>query len=172
VRTLIGESLALPASPLRWVVRQWGFDRGTALVRGRSKGLAEKLRGHLVRLGRRIDDEEIDRADEAAGSNRWTDRQDGAADEVTPSLRDEDRCVRQEDQLAQEIGCRRLTGRTIAQPVAAHCDDSIDVGDPGRSDPVLHAPVCSLEVRIGAEPIGFVSDLGRPLPGSAEPHGG
>src|SRR5206468_9683512 len=45
VRTLICESLALPAGPLRWVVRLWCFDRGTALVRGRSKGLADELGG-------------------------------------------------------------------------------------------------------------------------------
>ena len=41
------------------------------------------------------------------------------------------------------------------EAIAAQRDDAVDVRDPGRSDPVLHAPVCSLDAG-GARPIAEV----------------
>jgi len=49
--------------------------------------------------------------------------------------------MRQEDELAQEVGGVELAGRTTAQPIAAQRDEAVDVRDAGRSDPVLHEPV-------------------------------
>jgi len=55
--------------------------------------------------------------------------------------------MRQEDELSQQIGRSGLSGDGGPQPIAAQGDETIDVRDPGRSDRVVHALVCSLEVR-------------------------
>ena len=61
-------------------------------------------------------------------------------------LGDEDGRVGQEHELAQEVRGAERAGRAVTQAIAAQCDECLDVGDPGRSDPVLHAPGCSLVV--------------------------
>jgi len=84
---------------------------------------------------------EIDRADVAAGADRGANREDRAARELPPLLRDDDAGVGQEDQLAQDVSGVELAGGAVAEPAAAQRDESVDVRDPGRSDPVLHEPV-------------------------------
>src|SRR6266516_4026462 len=72
-RTLIFESEAFPAGPLRRVVRLRRLDRRAALVRGRSKGLLDERLGHVIGIGRRIDDQQVDRPDVAARGDRGAD---------------------------------------------------------------------------------------------------
>jgi hypothetical protein len=161
MRTLIGKSVTLPPGPLGGVTRPRRFDRRATLVCSRPQRLFDEGVGHLVDLARRIDDQEIDGADVAAGPDRWADREDRAAEDVTPPFGDEDGCVRQEDELSKQIGGGGLSGDAAPQLIAAQRDETIDVRDPGRSDPVVHALVCSLEVRTGA-------DLIRPAPTGAD----
>src|SRR5690349_10283317 len=145
-RLLVLESLALPALQLCRILRLGRLDRRTALVARRLEALLDEACAHGVRCARRVDDEQIDDPDVAAGANRGSDREHGAADDVPLALRNQDGGVREEDELAEHIGGAERTGRTVSQAIAAECDESLDVGDAGRSDPVLHAAGCSLTV--------------------------
>src|SRR4051812_29543597 len=55
-RTLIFKSEALPAGPLRWVLRLPRLNRRAALVCGRSQAFLHERFGHVVGIGCRIDD--------------------------------------------------------------------------------------------------------------------
>jgi hypothetical protein len=147
MRTLIGKSVTLPAGPLGGVTWLRRFDPRAALVCCRPDRLFDEAVGHVIDVGRRVDDEEVDGADVPAGPDGWADREDRAAEDVTPPLGDEDGCMRQEDELSKQIGRSGLSGDARPQPIAAQGDETIDVRDPGRSDRVVHALVCSLEVR-------------------------
>jgi len=160
MRTLLDKSMSLPPGPLGGIAWLRRLDRRAALVCSRSQRLFEERVGDLIDLARRIDDEQIDRADIAAGSDGWTDRENRAAHDVTPPFGDEDGRMGQEDELPKQIGRFGLSGGAGAQPIAAQGDETIDVRDPGRSDPVVQL-VCSLEVRAGADSI-------RPAPTGAD----
>ena len=104
MRTLIDKSVTLPAGPLGGVTWLRRFDPRATLVCCRPYRLFDEAVGHVIDVGRRVDDEEIDGADVAAGSNGWADREDRAAEDFTPPLGDEDGCMRQEDELSKQIG--------------------------------------------------------------------
>src|SRR5829696_8029932 len=146
-RLSVDESLALPARVLCRIVRLRRLDRRTSLVGRRPEALLDEAVAHGVRFARRVDDEQVDGSDVAPSANRWSDREDGAADDPAPRFRDEDGGVRQEDQLPQEVRGAKRAGRAVTQAVAAEGDECLDVRDPGRSDPVLHAPGCSPVLR-------------------------
>jgi hypothetical protein len=173
MRTLVGKSMPFPPDPLGEIFRLRRFDRRAALVGSRPQRLFDQGVGHLVDLARRIDDEQIDRADVPAGSHGWTDREDRSAHDVTPQFGDEDGGVGQEDELSKQIGRCRLARDTRAQPVAAQCDETVDVRDPGRSDPVVHALVCSHEGRTGrrvfADRTGGACNAPEIFPGGERP---
>lgn len=167
MRTLIGKSVTLPAGPLGGVTWLWRFDRRTALVGCRPDRLFDEAVGHVIDIGRRVDDEEIDGADVTAGPDGWADREDRAAQDVTPPLGDEDGCMRQEDELSKQVGWGGLSGDAAPQLIAAQGDETIDVRDPGRSDRVVHALVCSLEVRNRRQLPSTRPDQGRPGAGAS-----
>src|SRR5919112_1524032 len=135
------ETESLPPGPFGGIVGLGSLDGGAALVGGRPNGLLdEEIRDRVdVTLG--IRDEEIDRADVAAGSDGRTDREDRAARDLPPLLRDEDAGMGQEDELAQDVSGVELAGHAVAHPVAAQCDEAVDIRDPSWPDPVLHEPV-------------------------------
>src|SRR5262245_20256039 len=142
-RLLVDEALALPARVLCRVVRLRRLDRRTTLVGRRPEAFLDEAVAHGVRFARRVDDEQVDGSDVAAGANRGPDRQHGAADDVAPRFRDDDRGVREEHQLAHEVRGAERCGRAVTEAIATHGDECLDIRDPGRSDPVLHAPGCS-----------------------------
>src|SRR5437867_4845434 len=102
-RLLVLESLALPALQLRRVLRLRRLDRRTSLVGRRLEAILDEARAHGVRCARRVDDEQVDGSDVSAGANRRPDREHGAADDVPLALRNQDRGVRQEHELAQHV---------------------------------------------------------------------
>src|SRR5438552_2623889 len=68
-RLLVPESLALPAFQLCRVFRHLRLDRRTTLVACRLEALLDEACAHGVRCARRVDDEQVDGADIAAGAN-------------------------------------------------------------------------------------------------------
>src|SRR4051794_39711266 len=66
-RLIVDEALALPALLLCRVVRQRRLDRRTTLVARRLEALLDEARTHGVRCARRVDDEQVDDSDVAAG---------------------------------------------------------------------------------------------------------
>src|SRR3990172_522187 len=139
-RTELIESLSLPPGPLGGIVRPRRLDGRATLVGRRSEGLREEGPRHVVRVHVRCDDEEIDRADVAAGPYRGADREDRAAHDLPSPFGDEDAGVRQVDQLPEQIrGIERRPGAAGADPLATQGDELVDVRDPGCSDRVFHA---------------------------------
>src|SRR5215212_1065882 len=138
-RRVFNESLALPALLLCRIVRLRRLDRRTSLVRRRSEAFLDEACAHGVGFTRRVDDEQVDGSDVPARANRRPDREHGATQDVPASLRDEDGRMGQEHELAHEVRGTERAGRAVTQAVAAEGDESLDVGDPGRSDRVLHA---------------------------------
>ena len=87
-----------------------------------------------------IDDQQIDGADEAPGTNRGSEGQDGASDHVPRRFGDEDAGLWQVDELAEQIRGIERAGAMIQTTVrVAEGDEAIDVGDTGGSDQVFHA---------------------------------
>src|SRR6185369_9273022 len=168
-RLLVLESLALPALELCRCLRHRRLDRRTALVARRLEALLDEACAHGVQCARRVDDEQIDDPDVAAGANRGSDREHGAADDVPLALGNQDGGVREEDELAEHIGGAERTGRTVGQAVAAQCDESLDVGDAGRSDPVLHEAGCSLTVGGAVRFLAVVATVADQTAGFAGP---
>ena len=60
--------------------------------------------GHAIDVVARVDQQQVDGADEAARANRGPQREHGPTDEVAAFLGHENACLRQIDQLAQQIG--------------------------------------------------------------------
>src|SRR6185503_2823981 len=168
-RLLVLESLALPALELCRCLRHRRLDRRTTLVARRLEAFLDEACAHGVRCARRVDDEQIDDPDVAAGANRGSDREHGAADDVPLALGNQDGGVREEDELAEHIGGAERTGRTVSQAIAAQCDESLDVGDAGRSDPVLHAAGCSLTVGGAVRFLAVVATVADQTAGFAGP---
>src|SRR5262245_31874756 len=160
-RLLVLESLALPALHLCRVLRLGRLDRRTTLVARRLEAFLDEACAHGVRCARRVDDEQIDDSDVPAGANRGPDREHGAADDVPLALGNQDGGVRQEHELAQDVSGTERAGRAIGQAIAAQRDESLDIGDAGRSDPVLHAGGCS---QIWSEALPDSSLSSRPWP--------
>src|SRR6476619_3577076 len=77
-RLLVLESLALPALQLGRSLRLGRLDRRTTLVASRLEAFLDEACAHGVRCARRVDDEQIDDSDVAAGANRRPDREHGA----------------------------------------------------------------------------------------------
>src|SRR5688500_1813821 len=159
-RLLVREPLALPARMLRRIVRLRRLDRRTSLVGRRSEAFLDEAVAHGFRFARRVDDEQVDGPDIPTGANRGPDREDGTADDVPLGLRNDDRGVGQEDQLAHEGRGSQWAGRGVTASIAREGDKSLDSRDPGRSDPVFHALWCSHVVG-GAYSISRC-DRGRP----------
>src|SRR5919197_3688534 len=128
-RLLVLESLALPALQLCRVLRLRRLDRRTSLVSCRLEALLDEACAHGVRCARRVDDEQIDDSDVAAGANRGPDREHGAADDVPLALGNQDGGVRQEHELAKHVSGAERAGRTVGQAIAAQRDECLDVGD-------------------------------------------
>src|SRR4051812_8667006 len=80
VRTGFAETHPLPAGIGLSVVRPFGFDDGAALVAGRPDQFLQQRLGDPVDVVLRVDDQEVDVADVAAGSNGWPEREDRASD--------------------------------------------------------------------------------------------
>src|SRR5215217_311778 len=139
-RLPVYESLALPALVLCRIVRRRRLDRRTSLVRRGAQAFLDEAIAHGIRFARRVDDEQVDGPDIAARPDRWPDGEHRTADDRPPMFGDEHGGVRQEDELAEDVGCPEPTGRAVAQAIAAERDECLDVGDLGRSDPVLHEP--------------------------------
>ena len=139
-RTGFTETHPLPARERVSVVRPLGFDDGAALVAGRSDKLLQQGFCDAVDVVLRVDDEEVDRADVAAGSNGGPKRKDRASDDDALRFSDDDAGLRQIDQLAHEIGrSKRALAAVSLDRTVAKRDDSIDVRDTGCSDQVFHA---------------------------------
>src|SRR6185369_3184168 len=81
-RLFVDEPLAHPARVLCRVVRLRRLDRRTSLVPRRSEAFLDEAVAHGVRFARRVDDEQVDGSDIAAGANRRPDREDGAPHDV------------------------------------------------------------------------------------------
>ena len=130
----------LPAGPLRWIARKGGFDDAAALVARRADELLEERVRHSVGVMVGVDDQEIDRADEATGADRGSKGQDGPTHDDALSFGDEDAGLRQVDELAHEVRGIERAGVTVDTKVrVAQCDETIDIGDTGYSDQVFHA---------------------------------
>src|SRR5215208_2295633 len=117
-RLSVDESLALPARVLCRIVRLRRLDRRTSLVGRRSEAFLDEAVAHGVRFARRVDDEQVDGSDVAAGANRRSDREHGAADDRPARFRDEDRSVGKEHQLAQQICVSQRSGGEVTQAFA------------------------------------------------------
>jgi hypothetical protein len=63
--------VTFPAGPLRWVVRQRRLDDAAAFVLCRPDDLLEERVGDAIGVVIGIDHEQVDRSDEASGSNGW-----------------------------------------------------------------------------------------------------
>jgi hypothetical protein len=82
-----------------------------------------------------IDDQQVDGPDEAAGPDRWTERQDGASDHGPLRLGDEDAGLRQVHELTEQVPCIERAGVMVVTKVtAAEGDETIDIRDTGGSD--------------------------------------
>ncbi len=94
----------------------------------------------------RVDDQEVDRADVAAGPDRRPEREDRATDHARVALRRRRRWPAAGRRAGAEIrGVERAVGtRRIAAAPSLKRDEPIDVRDTGRSDQVLHADGCNL----------------------------
>ena len=87
-----------------------------------------------------IDDEEVDRPDEAAGATDGRRARTAPPTTVASRLRDEDAGLREVDQLAQRSAAPSgLSSRATPKGPVAQSDEPIDVRDTGRSDQVFHA---------------------------------
>src|SRR5829696_81443 len=157
-RLSVDESLALPARVLCRIVRLRRLDRRTSLVGRRSEAFLDEAVAHGVRFARRVDDEQVDGSDVAPGANRRSDREHRPAHEVAPTFGDQDGGVRQEHELAKEVCGTQRAGRAVTETIATQGDECLDVGDPSRSDGVLHAPGCAPLVVGGADPISSRRD--------------
>jgi len=102
--------------------------------------LLEEGCGDALHVVLRVDNQEVHGADEAAGSDGRSKREDRASNHDALRLRDEDARLRQVHELAEQIGCREgaRVGRTT-QGAVAECDEPVDVRDTGRSDQIFHA---------------------------------
>src|SRR5262245_28134833 len=101
-RTGWGEPQRRPAAEGRRIVRAGRFDLGATLVPGRSDDFLEERSGHPVGIVARIDDQEVDRAHEAAGPDRRTEGQDGSTDHRSMRFGDEDAGLREVDELPEQ----------------------------------------------------------------------
>jgi hypothetical protein len=95
--------VTLQAGPLHRVVGQGCLHDAAALVARRSKHLLEERIGDAIRIVIGIDDDEVDGADEAAGTNRGSKREDRAPDDLAPRLGNEDARLREVDQLSEQV---------------------------------------------------------------------
>src|SRR6266566_5199883 len=102
-RTGLDETVTLEAGPLRQIVWQGHFHEGAALVACRPEDLLQERVDDAIRVVVRIDHDEIYRADEAAGLDRGSKREDRASDHLAPGLGDEDACLREIDQLSEQV---------------------------------------------------------------------
>src|SRR5687768_6070948 len=90
-RLVVLEPLALPALLLCRVVRLRRLDRRTSLVCRRSEAFLDEACAHGVGFARRVDDEQVDGSDVAAGANRRPDSEHGAAEDVPLPFGHDDR---------------------------------------------------------------------------------
>ena len=129
-------TLALPAREVGGVVGLRRLDDAQPLLLAERRHSSSERFAHAIRVVGRVDDEQVDGPDVAAGDDRRTQDEHRPADELAPDLGDEDAGVRQVDELAEEVGGDRAEP---ASPDAsstrdAERDEPIDVRDPGRSD--------------------------------------
>ena len=74
-------------------------------------------------------------------------------------------------QQGSELAGAERAGRTIGQAIAAQRDEGLDIGDAGRSDPVLHAGGYSLTTSEALPDSTCRRDRGRPDRRARGPHG-
>jgi hypothetical protein len=95
----------------------------------------------------RVDDEEVHGAHVAAGDDRRAKDEDRPTDHLAPNLGDEDAGLGEIDELAEEIGgVQRMSGAGGVEHGDTERDETIDVGDPSRSDEIFHAGRCTSAV--------------------------
>jgi len=95
-----------------------------------------------------IDDQEIDRADEAASADRGSKSQDGPTHDDALRLGDEDAGLREVHELTEQIrGIERAGGTIHTKVHVAERDETIDIRDTGCSDQVFHAEGSNLAGR-------------------------
>ena len=139
-RTSEGKALRRPAVECRRVVRADGFHESAALVARRSDEVLQERIRHSVRVMVGVDDQEIDRADEAPGADRGSEGQNGPTHDDALGFGDEDAGLRQIHQLAHEVRGIQRAGVTVDTKVrVAERDETIDIRDTGCSDQVFHA---------------------------------
>src|SRR5215203_5222797 len=140
VWTGFAEAHPLPACVGVRVVGPFGFDDGAALVAGRPDKFLQERLGDPVDVVRGIDDQEVDVADEPAGSNGRSECEDRGPDDDALRFGDDDARLREIDQLAHEIGRpERAVGTGQLGHAVTQRDDAVDVRDTGCSDQVFHA---------------------------------
>lgn len=143
-RTSFDETVTLPAGPLRRVVCEGRLDDAATLVLGRPDDLLEKRVGHAIGIMPGIDDQEVHGADEAAGTNRRPQGQDGPTDDLATNLGHEDACLREIDQLSEQVTGVERPVSGAPNGAVAQGDEPLDVRDAGGSDQVFHAGECHL----------------------------
>ena len=134
------EAKGFPARRLRGIVRARRFDDSAPLVAGRSNDLLEEGCGDAVDVVFPVDNQEVHRTDETAGTDGRPKGEDRTPDHDALRLRNEDARLRQVHQLAEKIRCSEGAGvRRTAKATVAQGDEPVDVRDTGRSDQIFHA---------------------------------
>jgi hypothetical protein len=136
----VDEAHPVPECPRGRLLGGDGLDETAALVTGRPDDLLEEGLRDALRVMFRVDGDEIDRSDVAAGPDGWSEGEDRAADHETPCFGDEDAGLRQIDHLSQQVrGPERALAALHGQGAVAQGDEAIDVRDARCSDQVFHA---------------------------------
>ena len=95
--------MTLQAGPLRRVVREVCLDDAAALVACRAEELLQQRVGHAIRVMVGIDHDQVHGADEATGPDGGPEGEDRTSDHFAPGLGDEDACLREVDQLSEQV---------------------------------------------------------------------
>ena len=135
----LGPAMPNPARSRRARSRRVGGLRISTveqpLLPRRAKGLLHERVGHAIGIVVRVDDQEVDRPDVAAGDDRRPQGEHRPADELPSHLGHEQARVRQVDQLPQQCPRRRASaaGAGDRRPADERPERSISVMRAGRT---------------------------------------
>ena len=138
------------------------------LLLRRPEQLLERSLGDAFDVVARIDDQEVDRPDVAAGTDGRPEREDRAARRSCRCVSaTSDARLRKVDELPQQVrGVERVAAdRHRRGPSAHERDDALDVGDPCRPNLVFHAD--GLDLAQDGDPRLEIGAGGRARPGPA-----